>query len=136
RNKRLDELAPDDLPDGGDPAIDLHWPAPDELSAHFATFPAALEATQQIAASCRSALPDGRPIWPVLDLPGAATPDDALARQAHDGLRARYGAEAIARDETVVQRLYRELAASATHGFSPLFLLVADVVRFARSRDI
>jgi len=136
RNKRLDDLAPDDLPDGGDPAIDLHWPAPDELSTRFAAFPAALEATQQIAASCRPALPDGRPIWPVLDLPDAATPDDALARQAHDGLRARYGAEAIARDEALVQRLDRELSAIATHGFSPLFLLVADVVRFARSRDI
>ncbi|MCB9114302.1 MAG: DNA polymerase III subunit alpha [Caldilineaceae bacterium] len=136
RNKRLDDLTPDELPDGGDPAIDLHWPAPDDLRARFAAFPAALDATRQIAAACQPALPDGRPIWPVLDLPGAATPDAALAGQARAGLAVRYGAAAAAEDGALAQRLARELAAIATHGFSPLFLLVADVVRFARSRDI
>ncbi len=136
RNKRLDDLTPDELPDGGDPTIDLHWPAPDELRARFAAFPAALDATQQIAAACQPALPDGRPIWPVLDLPGAATPDEALAGQARAGLAVRYGATAAAEDGVLAQRLDRELAAIAGHGFSPLFLLVADVVRFARSCDI
>lgn len=136
RNKRLGDLTPDELPDGGDPAIDLHWLAPDELRARFAAFPAALDAMRQIASACQPALPDGRPIWPVLELPGDETVDTALARQAHDGLRARYGAEGVVQKGEPARRLDQELAAIAVHGFSPLFLLVADVVRFARSRDI
>ncbi len=136
RNKRLEDLTADELPDGGDQSIQLHWPAPDELGARFAAFPAALDATRQIASACRPALPDGRPIWPVLELPGGETVDTALARQAYDGLHARYGAEAVAHKGALLRRLDQELAAIAAHGFSPLFLLVADVVRFARSHDI
>ncbi|MCB1547904.1 MAG: hypothetical protein KDJ41_08755, partial [Hyphomicrobiaceae bacterium] len=59
----------------------------------------------------------------------------AVAIGPFDGAGAPVAA-AAAEDGALAQRLARELAAIATHGFSPLFLLVADVVRFARSRDI
>ena len=71
RNCTLDEVAAADLPDGDDPQVDLHWLRPAAMQARFAHFPDALAATQTIAAGSQPALPDGRPIWPVLKLPPA-----------------------------------------------------------------
>ena len=138
RNKLLADLTPADLPDDGDPAVDLHWLDPAQMAVRFAPFPAALAATTQIAANCAPALPDGRPIWPVLALPAGATPDAALAEQAQTGLAQRYPAQPrdLAAWTTLQERLAVELAAISRHGFAPLFILVADIVRFARSAEI
>ena len=138
RNKPLAELTPADLPDDGDPTVDLHWLGPAEMAARFAAFPAALAATAEIAAGCAPALPDGRPIWPVLALSANATPDGALAEQAQAGLVRHYGAQQSAPAAWAArqERLAAELAAIARHGFAPLFLLVADIVRFARQEEI
>ena len=132
-NCRLADLPPRALPDGGDPAVLLHWLNPQEMAERFAAFPQALAAIDEIVAQCRPALPDGRPIWPALKLPAGQTPADALAALAAEGLHTRYGPEPA---PTIAQRLQRELDAIAGHGFSPLFLVVADIVRYARRRDI
>ena len=79
------------LPDGDDANVDLHWLHPDEMAERFAAFPAALTATDAIARQCAPALPDGRPIWPVLKLPPDTTPEQALHAQATAGLQSRYG---------------------------------------------
>jgi DNA polymerase-3 subunit alpha len=138
RNKPLADLTPADLPDGGDPALDLHWLDPAQMAARFAAFPAALAATAQIAAGCAPALPDGAPIWPVLALPANATPDGTLAEQAQAGLVRHYGAQQSDGAGWAARqaRLAAELAAISRHGFAPLFLLVADIVRFARQEEI
>ena len=141
RNCTVRDLPLDAMPDGGDAAIGLHWLAPHEVAARFAEFPAALVGVNEILTRCEPALPDGRPIWPVLALPANQSPDEALAAQARAGLSKRYPGETApialpGAKETAAARLERELAAIAQHGFAPLFLLVADIVRFARSRDI
>ncbi len=140
RNTTLRALTAADRLDDGDDAVMLHWPAPAEMATRYAAFPAALAATATIAAACGAARPDGRPIWPVLALPAGQNPDDALAAQAQAGLITRYGAAAnghpAAEREAMTARLADELAAIARHGFAPLFLLVADIVHFARTRDI
>ncbi|MFZ4849820.1 MAG: DNA polymerase III subunit alpha [Caldilinea sp.] len=137
RNTTLDALAAADRLDGGEEGVMLHWPAPSEMAQRYAAFPAALHATVEIAAHCQPALPDGRPIWPVLALPAARTPDQVLAEQATAGLRRRYGDVPLHSDGPQrTERLAVELAAIARHGFAPLFLLVADIVRYARSHDI
>jgi len=132
-NCRLDAVPAAALPDGGDPAIDLHWLSPGEMAARFAAFPAALAQTHTLAQRCRPALPDGRPIWPALNLPDDRTPAAALADLATSGLAQRYPPEP---SPDARARLATELEAIDRHGFSPLFLVVADLVRFARSRDI
>ncbi|HNS01871.1 MAG TPA: DNA polymerase III subunit alpha [Anaerolineae bacterium] len=132
-NCRLVELPPQVLPDRGDPAIDLHWLSPGQMRQRFAAFPAALAASGQIAAQCQPALPDGRPIWPALKLPAGQTPAGALAALANAGLRAHFGPQPA---PAIAQRLQRELETIAEHGYSPLFLVVADIVRYARRREI
>jgi DNA-directed DNA polymerase III PolC len=132
-NCRLADLPPQALPDGGDTTVGLHWLSPAQMAERFAAFPQALAAIDEIVAQCQPALPDGRPIWPALKLPAGQTPANALAALAGEGLRIRYGPDPA---PAVAQRLQRELDAIASHGFSPLFLVVADIVRYARRRDI
>jgi DNA-directed DNA polymerase III PolC len=138
RNTRLADLPPAALPDGGDRRLALHWPTPEEMGARFARFPAVLAASATLAQTIGPVLPDGRPIWPVLALPDGATPDHALRRLAEAGVRrfAPGSSEPGAVPAEVTARLERELAAIARDGFAPLFLLVAEIVRYAREQEI
>ncbi|MCX6030664.1 MAG: DNA polymerase III subunit alpha [Chloroflexi bacterium] len=121
---------------------DRHWLSPAEIAARFAAFPQAVAATGEIAARCGSVLPDGRPIWPALKLPPDQTPDEALTALAEAGLAAKYAprttqyAVRSTQYATGASRLAHELSAIARHGYAPLFLVVADIVRFARRSGI
>jgi DNA-directed DNA polymerase III PolC len=126
-NCRLDELPPNE------PGIEQHWLSPTEIARRFAAFPEAVSNAGEIAARCGPALPDGRPIWPVLTLPANQMPDERLADLARDGLATRYGPEAPLE---VRQRLQHELATITRHGFAALFLIVADIVAFARREGV
>ena len=116
---------------------DRRWQRPEEISERFADFPEALARVSQIIDRCQPALPDGRPIWPILQLSdgdnGAQTPDDQLTQMAEAGLISKYGPAAPAEIE---RRLRRELEAIAHSGYAPLFVIVADIVRFSRQREI
>jgi DNA-directed DNA polymerase III PolC len=132
-NCQLDAVPKTRLPDKGDPDVDLHWLDPGGMARRFAEFPDALARIEEVTAACRPCLPDGRPIWPVLKLDHDLSPDDALANRANVGMTNRYGPEP---GNAVRERLAHELAAIARHGYAPLFLLVADVVAFARQEGI
>ncbi|PKO23451.1 MAG: hypothetical protein CVU38_04040, partial [Chloroflexi bacterium HGW-Chloroflexi-1] len=110
-----------------------HWLSPAEMAARFARFPGAVEMTGALAARCGPALPDGRPIWPALKLPQGQTPDATLTTQAEAGLVERYGPDPATETQA---RLAHELTAIARHGYAPLFLVVTDIVRFARGQEI
>jgi DNA-directed DNA polymerase III PolC len=127
RNCRLEELPQ------GLSFQDLHWLSPAELAARFAPFPQAVSMAGALAARCGPALPDGRPIWPGLKLPEGQTPDQVLTALAENGLRQKYGPHPTAE---VRDRLASELATIARRGYAPLFLVVADIVRYARQAAI
>ena len=112
-----------------------HWLSPAQIAERFARFPQALAQSGEIAAVCGDCLPDGRPIWPGLALPSGQTPDAALTALAQAGLDRAYPAD-LPRRGQALDRLAAELSTISSHGFAPLFLVVADIVRFARSREI
>jgi len=112
---------------------DLHWLEAGEVASRFAFLPEAVNQAGDIARQCQPALPDGRPIWPVLKLPEGKQPDEALSELAGDGLNAIYGSPAPVEVES---RLMRELEAIRSTGYTPLFLIVADIVRYARETGV
>ncbi len=118
--------------DDGDARAVIHWQTPVELCERFAAYPQALATIAMICEQCDPALPDGRPIWPVLPLGEHPTADAALRAQAEAGMTAVVDASAAA----VHARLDMELAAIARRGFAPLFLVVADITAFARRHEI
>ena len=120
------------LVDGGDRLIDLHWLSSAEMQTRFADYPKGLANIDKILASCAFELPTGTPVWPQLDLPSGVAPDDQLVQDAQAGLTRRYGISA----ETHQPRLQHELDSIRRHGFAPFFLVVADIVRFARASAV
>ena len=62
----------------------------------------------------------------------AATPDEALRRLAETGLVERFGRPSV----EITHRLDRELVGIARFDYAPLFLAVADIVRYAREHEI
>lgn len=132
-NCTLNDLTPAMLPDEGETAVDLHWLAPDEMLARYATLPDALTNAAAIVKQCEPALPNGRSIWPALKLPEGQSSDDALAEWVRVGLGDFFPSGLDAAGE---QRLRRELEAIRARGLAPLFLVVADIVGFARQLDI
>jgi len=129
------------------PPADL-WLSLDEIATRFAAFPEAIARVGEVIARCEPALPDGRTIWPKLNVPADETAESMLIRQAKTGLTAHLAAVPILPETTVSQtavspqhtpyktRLKRELTMINAQGFAPLFLMVADIVRFAREQAI
>lgn len=132
-NIPLEAVPPSAMPADGDPAVGLHWLSPGEVAERFAGLPEALANTGEVAGRCGPALPGGEPIWPDLNLPGGQSPDEALAALARSGLETHYGPEP---PPAVRQRLAAELAAIARRGYAPVFLVVADIARFAREAGV
>lgn len=130
-NCPVSAVAPGALPDCGDAASPLEWPAPEQLAAAYNDWPELLVAAGEIADRCGESLPDGRLLWPAL--PDSTPSVTQLRRAAAAGLAERYGENPAA---SVRDRLAHEIAAVDTYGYAPLFLLVADLVRFARASGI
>jgi DNA-directed DNA polymerase III PolC len=146
---RIEDVPHDALPDGGDTAVDLHWLAPAEMAARFKDFPAALAQIDEIVDRCHLCLPDGRPIWPnvLLDVDVTDEASDAVDPFIDDGngrtsshhltLAANKGLSTLyPTPDPIRPRLDAELAAIAIHGYAPLFLLVAEIVAYARQNEI
>jgi DNA-directed DNA polymerase III PolC len=114
------------------PRPGLHLASVKEMEATFAEFPEAVSNTAAIAGRCRFELPLGRPVFPEIGLPGGRSTGEALRAQAIAGAERRYGSLT----ETVRSRLDRELAVIDGMGYASLFLIVADVVRYAHEQGV
>jgi len=103
---------------------------PHALARRFGRAAADLLArSAEVAADCRAELPGGAPIFPRPAHAGEETAYAALLERCLAGLRRRYGFLARA----PVERLMREIEVIATLGFADYFLIVGDIVAYARS---
>ncbi|MGB9775033.1 MAG: DNA polymerase III subunit alpha [Anaerolineae bacterium] len=107
---------------------------PEEMAALFAEVPEALTNTLRIAEMCQVELEFGRPHLPVFPVPEGHTPPSYLRQLCEKGLRRRYGDRADS--AAIRQRLEHELAVIHQMGFDTYFLIVWDLCRAARERDI
>ena len=105
---------------------------PDEMAALFRRRPEAVANTVRIAADCNLDLPFGRPIFPSATIPKGETPYSYLAQLAFAGLTARYRPLRPA----AVRRLEKELAVIDRLGFADYFLIMHEIVAWARRQDI
>ncbi len=114
------------------PQPDRSFIAPAELARRFADLPAAIENTHRIAERCCFDLPLGQLHFPHMDLPAGRTPRDELWTLALHGAQQRYGEIT----PSIEARLLKETHVIDTLGFAPYFLVVADIVRYARERHV
>lgn len=120
------------LPAGAVSPPNAYFPSDDEFRLQYAAHPEALEATDEIADRCNLELPLGQPHLPKIDLPSGQTPRRALRQRAYAGARRLYP-EITPEIET---RLEHELEGIQASGYTPLFLIMEEIVSFARQADV
>jgi DNA-directed DNA polymerase III PolC len=103
-----------------------------EMTARFAHFPAAIEHSMEVAARCQLELPVGIPHFPAIDLPAGQTALSVLREKAEAGARRLYHPF----NPEVQARLDHELAVIGECGYAPLFLIVEDILTFARQQGV
>ncbi|MBI4789672.1 MAG: error-prone DNA polymerase [Chloroflexi bacterium] len=106
--------------------------APQEMAARFAEIPQALRGTIEIARRCQVALDFSQHRLPTFAVPGGASEFAYLYQLCHAGLPKRYPELKPA----VLKQLAHELSVIEQAGLAGYFLIVWDIVRFAREQGI
>ena len=109
-----------------------HFSSVAEMTSKFADYPAALANTQEIAARCQLELPLNVRHYPAIDLPAGESAEQVLRREAENGAQARYGE--ITPD--IHKRLEHELQVIIDRDYAPLFLIMQEIVAFARRAGV
>ena len=104
----------------------------EEMERLYADWPEALRHTEWVAERCNVELDLGRPLFPESELPEGESAASYLRELSFSGLRGRYKPV----PSKVRRRCEDELDVIKRLGFAPYFLIVADIVREARSRGI
>ena len=106
--------------------------SPQEMRAVFAELPEACDATLSIAEMCRVELAFGEMHLPRFVPPDGKTLDHYLRELVSEGAVRRYG---TVTDE-IRDRIETELSVITRMGFAGYFLIVWDLIRFARDHGI
>ena len=96
-----------------------------------------VRATLAVAERCAFRLEELNPTLPAFPLPAGVSPDEYLARLVEQGARERWGEPGSSTRGAVHQnQLAHELALIGRLGLAGYFLIVWDIVRFARREGI
>ena len=109
-----------------------YFASENEIRIRYKPFPAALEAAAEIAARCKFDLPLGIARMPTVPLPPGLTAAQALRRKAEAGAHQLYGALS----PEIQARLDHELEVIARMGFEPIFLIVEELLNYARRTGV
>jgi DNA polymerase-3 subunit alpha len=106
--------------------------SPQQMKALFVDMPEAIKATLEIAEMCNLKLTFGKFRFPYFIPPNGKTQIQYLRELCIEGLNRRYPHKTY----QIMQRLEYELSVIEKMGFAGYFLIVWDIVREARQRDI
>jgi DNA-directed DNA polymerase III PolC len=105
---------------------------PQEMADRMPNFPRALEATQEIAERCQLELPLGVLHFPDVSLPVSISSQDLLRQKAQAGAIKLYGQIT----PQLQARIEHELSVIGEYGYTSLFLIVEEILNFARQQGI
>jgi error-prone DNA polymerase len=114
------------------PSAEHHLKSPGEMVAIFRDLPAAVRATREIADRCAFTLADLGYTFPRYGVPDGGTEQSYLETITWRGAAERYRPL----DERARRQIARELGIIGKLGLAGYFLVVWDIVQFARSRGI
>ena len=108
-----------------------------EMARRFTRYPGAIEHTVEIAESHAFALSSAKPRLPKQEVPEGSTPMSHLRELVARGVAEKYPPSYPHADAAVVAaRMEQELKVIEEKDFPGYFLIVHDIVQFARSRGI
>ncbi|MEO0098854.1 MAG: DNA polymerase III subunit alpha, partial [candidate division WOR-3 bacterium] len=114
---------------------EVYFKSPMEMASLFSDLPSALTTSLEIAERCNLKLPVGERKFylPLAEVPPGYQSDwDYLVQLAEEGLKRRYRKPTPAQEE----RLRYELSVIKKMGFASYFLIIKDIVDFARKEKI
>ena len=115
----------------------LYVKSTEEIAPAFAEFPGAVSNTCRIADQCELELTLNKTYLPQYKVPDGYTRESYVEQLAVEGLKARLAERPSGIPAAVYeQRLREELTVICSMGFAGYFLIVWDIIRFARSRNI
>ncbi|MBT3391573.1 MAG: DNA polymerase III subunit alpha [Chloroflexi bacterium] len=126
-NQPINALSPEDTAPEG-----TYFLSPGEIHRRFHGFQSALLRTEEIAERCTFELPLGVPNMPQIPIPEGLDLSQYLRQKAETGAKRRYGT--ITPD--IQARLDHELETIARMGYEPIFLIVEDILNFARETSV
>ncbi|HVV15312.1 MAG TPA: DNA polymerase III subunit alpha [Candidatus Paceibacterota bacterium] len=109
---------------------DHHFPSAAEMEERFT--PAQLARTLEIASQCELELALGTWVFPDLKIPDGSTYDAELRKLIEAGIEKR----GLLDDPAVRERIEYEYGIICKKGYSPYFMVVADLLAFARANKI
>lgn len=112
--------------------------SPQEMINKFRDLPEALNNTVQIAERVQFALKPGKYQLPKFPSPTGENEEEQLRRLCRKGLENRYRIHELEEPEQqeLLDRMNRELDVIVGHGLCSYFLIVWDIVQFAKSESI
>jgi len=122
----------DHLPSDAIPPFNSYFMSRQEMEERFKDSPKALAATLEIAERCKFELPLGEPHMPIVPLPDGMTATQYLQTKATEGAKHLYGEIT----PVIQERLDHELEVITKMGFEPIFLIVEDILNFARQTGV
>ncbi len=111
---------------------EFYFKNPEQMRQLFASYPEALDNTLQIAGRCRVDFEFGKIYLPNYQLPSGAPAEEFLRRLCLEGLARRYNQV----DQALEQRLDYELTVINQMGYASYFLIVWDLIRYAKNKGI
>ena len=116
---------------------ELYVKSTEEIAPAFAEFPGAVDNTCRIADQCELELALNKTHLPQYKAPEGYTRESYVEHLAVEGLKSRLTERPSTIPSAVYeQRLREELMVICSMGFAGYFLIVWDIIRFARSRGI
>lgn len=120
---------------------EYYFHSPQEMAALFAEWPAALCATVDIAERCNARLPLGPQGLPAIAAPHGMSAGEYLRYLCEDGLSRKMKSSSAVRSQASTLADYhaalnRELRIVDEQSLTNYFLIVHDLMRFARSQNI
>ncbi len=129
----MDETDRKRLPQG-----QFHFRSPDEMAADFADLPDALENTLRIAQRCNVDHRFDTPYMPAFPVPEGTTPEGYLEQLVMQGLTERFAQLGTPPEDQprYIERARWELDTINHMGYPGYFLIVWDIIDYARKRGI
>ena len=112
--------------------VEQYLKSPREMTRLFRDLPEAITTTEKIASRCSLEMETGKLHFPRFDIPEGENDYSYLTRIARDGALRKYGSLT----PKIRNRLEHELDTIRKLGFCGYFLVVWDIVRWAKKRGI
>ncbi|MDO9086335.1 MAG: DNA polymerase III subunit alpha [Anaerolineaceae bacterium] len=103
-----------------------------EMFNRFHWIPEAIQNTVRIASLCNWRIPSGEVHFPEVPIPPGKTVSQVLREKAESGAKKRYKQITA----QIQSRLDHELEIIAARGYEPIFLIVEELLNFARQKGV